>query len=128
MAIKSEEIYSILHSIKLIRVDGNLTGKGQSYVFIQDTKAGPHRFSRHKKSSKLLFRGDGSFIFFEGVIAYKVNSQDKYNVSSIVRIYDLYLFDIGNNSRSNSFEKIGDDVILATTSKDPLEVFIRSIL
>jgi hypothetical protein len=53
MTIKSEEMYSILHSIELLRVDGNLTGKEQSFqlpwesnVFIQDTEAKPHDFHK----------------------------------------------------------------------------------
>jgi len=40
----------------------------------------------------------------------------------------LFLFDVGDDSRSNSFEERRHNAIMATTSKDLLGVFIRSIL
>jgi hypothetical protein len=40
----------------------------------------------------------------------------------------LFLFDAGDDSRSNSFEERRHNAIMATTSKDLLGVFIGSIL
>jgi hypothetical protein len=54
--------------------------------------------------------------------------QDEENVIAISKVYDLFLFDIGDGLRLNSFEEKRDDVILATTPKDSLGVFIGSIL
>lgn len=65
---------------------------------------------------------------FLGVNAYKVSLQGEYNVSALFKVSDLSLFDVGDDSRLNSFEEIGDDAILATTSNDPLRVSIGSIL
>lgn len=64
----------------------------------------------------MILRGDGSFTFLEGVNAYKVDLQGEYNVRAIFNVYDLSLFDVGDDLRSNYFEEIWDDVILATTS------------
>jgi hypothetical protein len=64
----------------------------------------------------LILRGDGSFTFLEGVNAYKVDLQGEYNVSAIFKVYDLSLFDVGDDLRSNHFEEIWDVVILATMS------------
>jgi len=74
-----------------------------------------------------MFRGDGSIRFFKGVNAHKVD-QSTYNVSAILKKNYLSLFDVDDDSRSNFFRRKKDDVILPTTSKDPLEVFIESIL
>ena len=63
------------------------------------------RFPRHGKS-KLILRGDDSFTFLEGVNAYKVDLQGEYNVSTTFKVYDLSLFDVGDDSRSNHFEEI----------------------
>jgi len=84
------------------------------------------RFLEHRKS-KLMLRGDDSFRFLEWVNAYKVSLKGEY-VSVVFKVSDLSLFDVGDNSRLNSFEERGDDVILATTSNDPLRVSIGSIL
>jgi hypothetical protein len=81
----------------------------------------------HRKS-ELVLKEDDSFKFLEGFNASKMNLQSEYNVSAIFKAYDLSLFDVGDYSRSNPFEERDDGVILATTSKDPLRVFIGSIL
>jgi len=75
-------------------------------------------------------RGDGSLRFLEGVNAYKMDLQDEYNVSDIFKVFFFYLFlfDVGDDSRSNSFEERRHNAIMATTSKDLLGVFIGSIL
>ena len=71
---------------------------------------------------------DDSFRFLEGVNFYKWI----YKVSIMLEIYSkffiFFLFDVGDDSKSNYFEKRGNDVILATTSKDPLGVSIKPIL
>ena len=43
-------------------------------------------------------------------ITYKIDLSDNYDVSVTFNVVDLTLFDIGVNSRSNSFEERGDDV------------------
>jgi len=50
----------------------------------------------------------------------------EYGVSATFNIFDLTLFDIGDNSRSNPFEERGDDDDQPNTkhnhANDPLEV------
>jgi hypothetical protein len=75
-----------------------------------------------------MLRGYGSFIFLKGINAYKGDLQSKYNVSVIFKVYDLSLFDIGQDLRSNSFEERGDDAIMSMTLNDPLGMSIGSIL
>jgi hypothetical protein len=60
------------------------------------------RFLRHRKS-KLMLRGDGSFRILEGVNAYKVDLKGEHNVSAIFKVYNLFLFDVGDDLRSNLF-------------------------
>jgi len=73
------------------------------------------RFLEHRKS-KLMLRGDDSFRFLKWVNAYKVSLQGEYNVSVVFKVSDLSLFDVGDNSRLNSFEErggwcdLGDDI------------------
>jgi hypothetical protein len=50
-----------------------------------------------------MLRGYGSFRFLEGVNAYKVDLQYEYNVSVIFKVYDLFLFDVGDDLRLNLF-------------------------
>jgi len=54
--------------------------------------------------------------------AYKVDLLGEYNVSITFNVVDLSSFDIGDDSRSNPFEKRVDDMIQAP--KDPLEVLV----
>jgi hypothetical protein len=49
----------------------------------------------------------------------------KYDISATFNISDLSLFDVGDDSRSNPFEKRGDDAI--QPSMDPLEVLVGPI-
>lgn len=65
---------------------------------------------------------------FKGVNAYKVDLQGEYNVSAIFKVYNLCLFDVCDDSRSNYFEERGDDVTVAMTWNNPLRVSSRSIL
>ena len=52
--------------------------------------------------------------------AYKVDLPGEYGVSVTFYVFDLSLFDVSDDSRLNSLEERGDDVI--QPSKDPLEV------
>ena len=67
-------------------------------------------------------RKDGPFKIMERINdnAYKVDLPGEYGVSVTFNVVDLSLFDVGDDSRSNSFEERGDDAIQAL--KDPLEV------
>jgi hypothetical protein len=66
------------------------------------------RFLAHRKS-KLQPRGDEQFQILERINdnAYKVNLPGKYGVSATFNVSDLTLFDVGDDSRSNSFEERG---------------------
>jgi len=50
-------------------------------------------------------RGDGHYQIIERINdnAYKVDLPGKYGVSATFNIYDLFLFDVGDDSRSNPF-------------------------
>jgi hypothetical protein len=75
------------------------------------------RFPEQRRS-KLMPQGDGPFQIIERIIdnAYKVDlpGESTFNVTA------LFLFNIGDDSRSNPFEERGDDATSAP--KDPLEV------
>jgi hypothetical protein len=89
-------------------------------------------FPTHRKS-KLQPQGDGSFQILERINdnAYKVDLPDEYGVSATFNVSDLTLFDVGDDSRSNPFEKRGDDADQPYTkcnhANDPLEVPIGPI-
>jgi hypothetical protein len=55
-----------------------------------------------------------------------VDLPNEYGVSATFNVSDLSLFDVGDDSKSNSFEEIGDDVIQPTL-KDPVRVLVGSI-
>jgi hypothetical protein len=61
----------------------------------------------------LIPRGDGSFQILERINknTYTVDLQGEYSVNDTFTIYDISLFDVGNDSRLNSFEERGDDTI-----------------
>jgi hypothetical protein len=61
----------------------------------------------------LIPRGDGSFQILERINknTYTVDLLGEYSVNDTFTIYDIYLFDVGNDSRLNSFEERGDDTI-----------------
>lgn len=50
-----------------------------------------------------------------------MDQQDEYDVSATFSVFYLFLFDIGDDSRTNHFEKRRNDTIQAT-SKKPLKV------
>jgi len=64
-----------------------------------------------KRKSKLHPRGDGPFKVLEriGDNAYKLDLPGEYQVSVTFNVADLSLFDVGSNSRTNSFQEEGDD-------------------
>jgi len=66
------------------------------------------RFSAPRKS-KLQPQGDGSFHIFKRINddAYKVDMSREYGFSAIFNGFDLTMFDVGDDSRSNPFEERG---------------------
>jgi hypothetical protein len=75
----------------------------------------------------LIPRGDGPFQIIERINdnAYKMDLPGEYDVSVTFNVAELSLFDVGDDSRLNSFEERGDDAIQAP--KDPLEVPVGPI-
>jgi hypothetical protein len=90
------------------------------------------RFSAHRKS-KLQPRGDGPFQILERINdnAYKVDLPGEYGITATFNVYDLTLFNVGDDSRSNPFKEKGDDEDHPNTKQNytnnPLEVPIRPI-
>jgi hypothetical protein len=58
------------------------------------------RFPKQRRS-KLMEKKDGHFQIIDN--AYKVDLPGDYGVSAIFNVPDLFLFDIGDDSRSNLF-------------------------
>ena len=81
------------------------------------------RFPKQRRL-KLIPRGDGPFQIIERINdnAYKVDLPGEYGINATFNVVDLSFFDIGDDSRSNTFEERGDDAIQAP--KDPFEVEI----
>jgi hypothetical protein len=77
------------------------------------------RFSKQSRS-KLILREDGPFQIIERINdnVYKVDLLGEYDVSATFNIFDLSLFDVSDDSRTNVFEEIEDDTI-KITPKDP---------
>ena len=71
--------------------------------------------------------GDGPFQNIERINdnAYKVDLPGEYDVSDTFNVADLSCFDVGDDSRSNSFEERGDYVIQAPN--DPLKVSVGPV-
>jgi len=90
------------------------------------------RFPTHRKS-KLQPRGDGPFQILERINdnAYKVDLPGEYGLSATFNVYDLTLFDVSDDSRSNPFEERGDDADQPYTKRNhannPSEVLIGPI-
>jgi hypothetical protein len=90
------------------------------------------RFPAYRKS-KLQPRGDGPFQILQRINdnAYKVDLPCEYGVSATFNVFDLTLFDVGDDLRSNPFEEKGDDEdqpnIKRNHANNPLEVPIRPI-
>lgn len=68
------------------------------------------RFPSQRKS-KLQPRGDGPFQVLSRINdnAYKIELPGEYGVSTTFSVADLSPFDVGLNSRSNSFQEGGND-------------------
>jgi hypothetical protein len=58
-------------------------------------------------------RGDGPYQIIERINdnAYKVDLPGEYGVSDTFNISNLFLFDVGDDSRLNPFEEKRDDAI-----------------
>ena len=71
----------------------------------------------------MISRKDGHFQIIKRVNdnAYKVDLLGEYNVSATFNVSDIYLFDVGDDSRTNPFEERGNDTIQATP-RDLLEI------
>ena len=80
------------------------------------------------RRSKLHPRGDGPFQVLERINdnAYKLDLLGEYNISATFNVSDLSPFDVGDDSRTNSFEERGNDKN-HKTFKDPLHVPVGSI-
>jgi hypothetical protein len=82
---------------------------------------------------KVITREDGSFQIIERINdnAYKVDLPGEYDVNGTFNVSDITLFDVGDDSRLNLFEKRGDDEDQPNTKRnhanDLLEVPIRPI-
>ena len=81
-----------------------------------------------RRWSKLHPKGDGPFQVFARINdnTYKLDLLDKYNISAIFNAPDLFPFDVGDNSRTNSFEEGGNDENQQVL-KDPLHVLVGPI-
>ena len=81
-----------------------------------------------RRWSKLHPKGDGPFQVFARINdnTYKLDLLDKYNISAIFNAPDLSPFDVGDNSRTNSFEEGGNDENQQAL-KDPLHVLVGPI-
>jgi len=119
------------------RVYATKANKGRKHVVFQLgdwvwVHMHKEKFPAHRKS-KLQPRGDGPFQILERINdnAYKVDLPGEYGDSAIFNVSDLTLFDVGDDSRSNPFEKRGDDADQTNTKRnhanDPLEVPIGPI-
>ena len=84
-----------------------VTFEPRDWVWVHIRK---ERFPTQRRS-KLNPRGDGPFQILEKINdnAYKVDLPGEYNVSATFNVADLSLFDVGEDSRSNPFEKRGND-------------------
>ena len=81
-----------------------------------------------RRWSKLHPKGDGPFQVFARINdnTCKLDLLDKYNISAIFNAPDLSPFDVGDNSRMNSFEEGGNDENQQAL-KDPLHVLVGPI-
>ena len=60
-----------------------------------------------QRRSKLMPRGDGPYQIIENDNAYKVDLPGEYGVSVTFNVSDLFLFDIGDDSRLNPLRREG---------------------
>ena len=80
------------------------------------------------RQSKLHPRGDGPFQVLERINdnAYKLDLPGEYNISATFNVSDLSPFDVGDDSRTNPFEEMGNDEN-QQAFKDPLHVSVGPI-
>ena len=80
--------------------------------------------------SKLQPRGDGILLVLERINdhIYKINLLVEYGISYTLNIFYPFLFDVGNDSRLNTFKEKMNDANQLTTSKDPLEMLSGPII
>ncbi|XP_065635613.1 uncharacterized protein LOC136070113 [Quercus suber] len=64
-----------------------------------------------RRRSKLHPRGDGPFQVLERINdnAYKLDLPSEYNISATFNVSNLSPFDVGDDSRTNPFEEMGND-------------------
>ena len=86
------------------------------------------RFPAHRWS-KLHPRWDGPFQVLERINdnAYKLDLLGEYNISVTFNVFDLSLFDVGDDSKSNPFKERGNDENQQAPLKDPLYVPVGPI-
>ncbi|XP_059428527.1 uncharacterized protein LOC132162290 [Corylus avellana] len=82
-----------------------------------------------RRRSKLHPRGDGPFQVLARINdnAYKLDLPGEYNISATFNVSDLSPFDVGDDSRTNTFEERGNDEIQQAPLKDPLHVPVGPI-
>nr|XP_034901491.1 uncharacterized protein LOC118039036 [Populus alba] len=113
------------------RVYVTKANKGRKHVIFQPgdwvwVHMRKERFPAHRKS-KLQPQGYGTFQILERINdnAYKVNLPSEYCVSATFNVFDLTLFDVGDDSRSKLFEERGDNADQPNTklnhTNNPLE-------
>ena len=75
-----------------------------------------------QRHSKLLPRGDGPFRVPKRIndSACELDSPGEYNVSATFNITDWSPFDVGDDSRTNTFQEEGNDE--GTTNPNPIQV------
>ncbi|PKI34796.1 hypothetical protein CRG98_044813 [Punica granatum] len=85
----------------------HVTFEPRDWVWVHFRK---ERFPSQRKS-KLNPRGDGPFQVLEKINdnAYKLDLLEEYQVSFTFNVFDLSLFDVGADSRTNPFEEGGND-------------------
>jgi hypothetical protein len=78
--------------------------------------------------SKLMPQGYGLFHIIERINenAYKIDLPGKYGVDVTFNIFNIFLFDVGDDSRTNSFDDRRNDTTQATP-RDLLEVLISLV-
>ena len=86
------------------------------------------RFPDYKRSN-LQSKGDGPFQDIEWINnnTYNVKLRNEYDVNATFNIYNLSLFDVGDDLKLNSFENRGTDKNQEASPNDPLEISIGLI-
>ena len=82
-----------------------------------------------RRQSKLHLGWDGPFQVLVRINdnAYKLDLPSEYNISVTFNVSDLSPFNVGNDSRTNSFEERKNDENQQAPLKDPLHVLVVPI-